>query len=176
MNRLAWFGLAALVACGAGPYGYSRTYTPLDAERSAAEGSTDYDPVMVKREPEAWQVRKVSLFGVVVKREDRAGKGYLTLSVRVLEQRNACETNQEDSCRTTVSDREYDKVHAAVAFATPEDQAGAESIGAGSLVRVVGKLGPPDAADGVQVLDATYYRHWPRGYYRTTSAKDVLRR
>src|SRR6185436_780588 len=144
-------------------------------EQAAAEGATDYDPVMVKRQPELWQAKKVSVFGVVVKREDRAGKGYLTLSVRVPEQRNAYETNQEDSCRTTVSDHEYDKVHATVAFATPEDQVGAESIGSGSLVRVIGKLGPADTADGLQVVGASYYRHWPRGYFRTTRAKEVLR-
>jgi hypothetical protein len=167
---------SGLAACGAGPYGYSRTYAPLDAEQTAAEGATEYDPVMAKREPDAWHVKKISLFGVVLRREDRAGKGYLTLSVRGLEQRNVCETNQEDSCRTTVSDREYDKIHASVAFATPADQAGEESLGVGSLVRVIGKLGAPDAADGVQVLDAAYYRHWPRGYFRTTAARDVLRR
>ena len=173
-----FFGVAlpALAGCGAGPYGYSRTYAPLDAEKSAAAGAEDYDPVMSRRQPEAWRSKKVSVFGVVEGREDRGGFAYLRLSVRVLEDRNACETSEEDSCRTTVSDREYDKVHAQLALSRPADAQGPESVGVGSLVRVVGTVAAPDRNDSIQVLAARYYRHWPRGYWRTASARSVLRR
>jgi hypothetical protein len=173
---VAMSGAALSSGCGAGAYGYSRTYAPLDPERAAMDGAHDYDPVMAKRDPELWKVRKVAVFGVVERRDDRAGGASLLLSVRTLESRNACESSDESSCRTTVSDREDDKLRAQVTFAQPQDKDGAESIGVGSLVRVVGKLGAPDATDARPVLTASYYRHWPRGYWRGSGAKSVLRR
>jgi hypothetical protein len=181
VNRARPF-VAAVVAlcaasCGSGQYGYSRTYEPHEAEEAALAGAEEYDPVMAKRQPEVWRTKTVSLFGIVSKREEKGtGKAYLTLSVRTLEARNACETSVEDSCRTTVSDHEHDRIHAAIAITSPDDQAGSISIGPGSLVRVIGKLGQPDAADGLEVMQATYYRHWPRGYFVTSKAKEVLRR
>ena len=173
---VAIWAAAALSACAAGPYGYSRTYAPLDPERAAAEGAHEYDPVMAKRDPDLWKVRKVTLFGVVERRDEKPGGASLLLSVRTLETRNACESSDESSCRTTVSDREDDKLRAVVRFAQPQDKDGAESLGVGSLVRVVGKLGDPDPSDARPVLTASYYRHWPRGYWRGAGAKSVLRR
>lgn len=169
----------AALGCGAGPYGYSRTYEPLDAEAAATSGVTEYDPVMAQRQPEDWASKKVTLFGVVRDRKDQGGIADLTLSVRKLEGRNACETSAEDSCRTTVSDTEFAVLHARVTIDDPNDVAGPESLGFGSLVRVVGTLAAPGSADapsGPQVLTASYYRHWPRGYFRTTADKAVLRR
>lgn len=169
--------LASLAGCGAGPYGHSRTYSPLDAEEVASQGAEEYDPVMVKRQPDAWQRKKVSLFGVVTRRADLAGgKADLTLSMRTLEPRNLCETSAEDSCRTTVSDSEHDRLHALVTFAAATDEIGQYSIGVGSLVRVVGTVAAPDANDATQVVEASYYRHWPRGFFVTRSAASILRR
>lgn len=164
--------------CGAGEYGHSRTYTPLDVEAAAAEGAVDYDPVMAKRRPGEWQQRKLSVFGVVLGREDLEGGGaVLKLSMRRLEGRNLCESREDSSCRTTVSEHEHERMHARITIDKPEDAEGSLSIGSGSLVRVIGKLDPePDAEDGKPVLAATYYRHWPRGYYVTSAAARVLRR
>ena len=170
------FVLGVLAGCGAGPYGFSRTYEPLDAERAALEGAVEYDPVMVKRMPDEWRTKRVSAFGVVLERKDQGADATLVLSVRTLDTRNACETSQDDSCRTTVSDAEFDKLRAVVHVATAEDRSGELSLGPGSLVRVAGSLGEPDPASGTQTLKATYYRHWPRGYFRTSRAKEVLRR
>ena len=47
-----------------------------------------------------------------------------------------------------------------------EDDVGVLHVGAGSLVRVVGVLGEAtDADDGKLVINATWYRQWPAGYY-----------
>ena len=68
-DRLSSSRSLAVTACaGAGPYGHSAQYAPLSSEERAANGSKDYDPVMVQRQPDAWHAALVSLFGVVVAR------------------------------------------------------------------------------------------------------------
>jgi hypothetical protein len=173
-------GLGGLLLTGchsAGPYGHSRVYSPLDAEEEALHGAKSYDPVMVQREPLKWKGKPVNVFGVVKSRNDGAGgAAYLTLSVRVLEPRNLCDTEDEDTCRVTVSEREHAVVHAQVRLESA-DHIGQDSVGAGSLVRIVGVLGDElDNNDGMPVLRATYYRHWPRDYYVTTAARSHMRR
>jgi len=165
-------------ACGAGEYGHSRTYTALSVEASAADGAVEYDPVMAKRRPEDWQQEKLSVFGIVLGRQDlEGGAVMLKLSMRRLEGRNLCESREDSSCRTTVSEHEHERMHVRVTIANAEDAAGGLSIGGGSLVRVIGTLdAKPNADDGKPVLTATYYRHWPRGYYVTSAASKVLRR
>src|SRR5262245_60501520 len=84
--RSLLLALVLLPACsGAGPYGYSRTYSALDAEEDAAEGAKEYDPVMAERDKSEWKKSKVSVFGIVNKRaEGPGGTAYVTLSVRTL--------------------------------------------------------------------------------------------
>ncbi len=171
-----WLALSALclsTACSsAGPYGYSRTYTPLDAEEEAAEGAREYDPVMVERDRATWKKSTISVFGVVTKRaEGPGGAAYVTLSVRTLEQRNLCDTLDEETCRVTVGEREFAVVHALLKLA-PGDDIGEKSLNRGSLVRVLGKLTDEvDPEDGTPVLQAKYYRHWPRNYFVTTASR-----
>ena len=114
MRRVIGLGLclAALAAAcsSAGPYGYSRTYTPLAEEEDAAQGAKEYDPVMAKRFPEEWRDKPVSIFGIVESRGQGAGGGTrLTLSVRTLATQNLCDEGGEETCRVTVSDREHAK-------------------------------------------------------------------
>lgn len=163
----------AVSAChSAGPYGYSRTYSALDVEESAAEGARDYDPVMIERDKSEWKKGKVSVFGIVNKRaEGPSGTAYVTLSVRSLEARNLCEELDEDTCRVTVGEREFAVVHAQLKLA-PADDIGERSLNRGSLVRVVGKLTDEvDPEDGTPVLKAEYYRHWPRNFFVTTASR-----
>jgi hypothetical protein len=165
--------LALLCGCSsAGPYGYSRTYSPLDAEDDALEGAKEYDPVMAERDKAEWQKSKISLFGIVSKRaEGTSGMAYLTLSVRTLEARNLCEELDEQTCRVTVGEREFAVVHARLKL-SPSDDIGEKSVTRGSLVRVVGKLTDEvDPDDGTPVLKADYYRHWPRNYFVTTASR-----
>jgi len=176
----AWALSAALLlsGCGsAGPYGHSQLYSPLDEETKATNGSVDFDPVMAKRSPEQWKGKTVSLFGVVLARSPgSSGNTEVKLSVRTLEPRNLCDSSDEDSCRVTVSDREYAVVHALLHLAT-EDDIGELSLGPQSLVRVVGALSDDvDPSDGEPIVVAKYYRHWPRGYYVTTAARSLMRR
>ena len=175
-----WFVLVAALAAGchsAGPYGYSRTYTPLDEEEDATKGTKEYDPVMAQRSPDEWKNKKLSVFGVVKTRSPGpGGASDLTLSIRTLEPRNLCDTADEDSCRVTISDREHAVLHALVKL-TDEDDIGNVSVGAGSLIRVIGTLSDSvDSNDGTVVLRATYYRHWPRGFYVTSADRTHMRR
>jgi hypothetical protein len=165
--------LALLSGCSsAGPYGYSRTYTPLGAEEDAAQGAREYDPVMAERDKVEWRKHKTSLFGVVTKRaEGPSGMAYVTLSMRNLEVRNLCEALDEDTCRVTVSEHEFAIVHALLKLA-PADDLGEKSLNRGSLVRIVGKLTDEvDQEDGGAVLKGEYYRHWPRNYFVTTASR-----
>lgn len=177
--KLRWFlALIALTACHSpGPYGYSRAYSPADAEEEAVENAKELDPVMIERFPEDWKAKTVMLFGVVLGRKEASGgEAYLTLSMRRLADRNLCDAADEDTCRVTVSEREHAIVHV-VARLTGADDLGNASVGPGSLVRVVGRLRDEvDKEDGAPVLAATYYRHWPRGEYVTTADSEHMRR
>ena len=168
----------SLLGCHSpGQYGHSRVYSPLGDEEDAQENAKDYDPIMAQRLPDQWKGKKVSLFGIVARRDaGQGGKAKLKLSVRTLEERNLCETAHEDSCRVTVSEREHAVVHALVTLSA-DDDLGKKSVGPGSLVRIIGKIGDDvDADDGTPIVRASYYRHWPRNFYVTTAARADMRR
>ncbi|MGH8311365.1 MAG: hypothetical protein ACRETX_16430, partial [Steroidobacteraceae bacterium] len=98
------------------------------------------------------------------------------ISVRTLETRNLCDTEDEDTCRVTVSEREHAMLHALVKLSAG-DELGEHSVGQGSLIRVIGVIGDDvDQNDGTPVLRATYYRHWPRNFYVTTADREHMRR
>jgi hypothetical protein len=170
--------LLGVSAChSAGPYGYSRSYTPLDAEASASDNSREYDPVMANRLPHEWLGKDLDLFGIVLQRgEGRDGLADLTLSMRRLAPRNLCEAGEEDTCRVTVSDREMTRVHALVKLANADD-VGEQRLQPRSLVRIVGRLeDQPNKDDGSPVFLVSYYRHWPPDYYVTEQARSYMRR
>lgn len=175
---LSTAALGTLEGChSAGPHGFAVQYAPTSDEKSAAGGAREYDPVMYAREPEAWRKSKAVLFGVVASRAPGpGGAAYLTLSVRKLETRNLCtNANDEDTCRVTVSDRDFGVVHVLTKL-SPEDDMGEHSVGVGSLVRTVGMFGEDvDPADGGPVLRASFYRHWPRYFYVTRASADLMR-
>jgi hypothetical protein len=173
---LSLAALSAFACSSAGPYGYSRTYSPLGAEQDALQGSERYDPVMARRLPAEWHNKKLDVFGVVLGRaEGRDGLTDLTLSVRRLAARNLCEDASEDTCRVTVGDQELARLHVLVSLGQ------SDSLGNGvqprSLLRVVGKLEEQtNKDDGSDVLLATYYRHWPAAEFVTEQARSYLRR
>jgi len=168
----------ALAGChGAGPYGHAVNYEPLGEEETAIAGAREYDPVMFQRQPEEWRAKPTMLFGIVTVRGNGSGGGaYLTLSVRRLEPRNLCVNgNDEDSCRVTVSDKDFGVVHAVVSL-RPEDNVGEHSMGIGSLVRLVGMFGEAvDTNDGAPTMRASFYRHWPRYTYVTKASAGNMR-
>ena len=184
MTIRAAFGFTSILVLGAltlgcgggGKYGYAPNYIPTDSEESATKGAKEYDPVMFQREPETWRKGNVVLFGVVTSRAaGGGGTANLTLSVRRLEPRNLCDNgNDEDTCRVTVSDRDFGVVHALVAL-KGEDDVGERSVAAGSLIRVVGQFGQDVDTGGEPTIRASFYRHWPRHYYVTKSKADTMR-
>lgn len=169
--------LAALVGChGAGPYGHSPKYVEFDDETVATAGAREYDPVMVQRQPDEWRKGKTMLFGVVLDRTaGPSGQALLKLGVRRLELRNLCDNaDDDDSCRVTVSDKDFGVLWALVSL-HGEDNVGPHAVGMRSLVRVVGTIGQDvSPADGSPVLRAAWYRHWPALFYVTrASARDM---
>lgn len=168
----------SLAAChSAGPLGHAQTYVPYGPEVDASQGALEYDPVVATRRPETFRKQTTSVFGIVKKREPGAGGNtYLTLSMRRLEPRNLCEnSHDEDTCRVTVTDVEFGIVHASVKILEGDD-VGADAVGAGSLVRVLGTLTDAvDESDGFPVFRTLAYRHFPRGTYVTSAAAAVLK-
>jgi hypothetical protein len=174
---VAVLALTALTGCGAGPYGHSPRYVELSDETAASAGAREYDPVMVGRQPEEWRKGALTLFGVVLGRSPGAGgQAMLKLGVRRLEPRNLCENeHDDDSCRVTVSDKDFGIVYALVQL-RGDDDVGPRAVGQKSLVRIVGTLGQDvSPSDGAPVVHASYYRHWPMYFYVTRSSAPNMR-
>jgi hypothetical protein len=180
--KSAPFLLAAalsVTAChSAGPYGHAIHYAPLSDEEAAATGAREYDPVMATRRPEEWRAATVTLFGVVDARTPGPnGAALLKLSVRRLEPRNICGTDKdEDTCRVTVSDKDFGVVYALVHLQGGDD-VGPKAVGAQSLIRIIGKIGQdPSSSDGAPIVRADYYRHFPPFTFALRSDADTLKR
>jgi hypothetical protein len=164
-------------AChGAGPYGHAPKYVEFDEETAAAAGAREYDPVMLERQPEQWRRAKITLFGIVESREvGPGGQAKLKLSVRRLEPRNLCDKeSDEDSCRVTVSDKDFGVVTALVLL-RGDDDVGPRSVGLKSLLRIVAAIGQDVSVSGAPVMHATWYRHWPAFHYVTRASAGTMR-
>jgi hypothetical protein len=177
-----WLSVAAVVfggvACAsAGPWGAAREYAPLDAEASAAANAKTFDPVMLGRFFQDWAGKPVSLFGVVQDYStDASGQADLLLSVRVLQDRNLCESASEDSCKVTVSENEFATVNSRVNL-LPEELNGPHRLQRGSLIRVIGPVAKaPHPKTGNYVVNAAYHRHWPAQHFVTTAAREFMLR
>ncbi|MET0592504.1 MAG: hypothetical protein ABW133_07385 [Polyangiaceae bacterium] len=161
--------LATLLGCrSAGPYGYSRVYTATSDETQAVVGKGELDPRTAQRSDQ--KSRGYWAFGVVTHRASGlGGAAYVALSLRALQPQNRCQTRDEDTCRVTVSDRETGRAHALVTLAS-EDDLGERSVALGSLLRIAGSVAEDvDPSDGSPILRASFYRHWPRGFYASTA-------
>ncbi|HMI83614.1 MAG TPA: hypothetical protein VK550_05935 [Polyangiaceae bacterium] len=157
---------ALTLSCrSAGPYGYSRVYAPTRDEAQAVTGKSELDARGLQRSPDQ-RNRAYWAFGVVTHRSTGpGGAAYVALSLRTLLPQNQCKSPDEDTCRVTVTDRETGRAHALVTL-TADDDLGEHSVALGSLLRVVGTVAEDvDPTDGSAILRATFYRHWPRGFY-----------
>jgi hypothetical protein len=164
---LVSFGVMLGGCGGAGRWGHARHYVPTSEEKQAIEGARDLDVPMAQLKPEAWRGQKVRFFMVVGdRRPGPGGAAYLTGKQHVLNEINGCENKfDEDSCRVTIKPTGHETVHAVVRLAG-DDDVGAVRVGPGSLLRVVGVLGDAtDPDDGRLVIQASWYRQWPLGYY-----------
>ena len=178
IEALSVAAVLTLASCHSpGPYGHATNYAALDDETRAMTGAREYDPVMYPRQPEEWRKGSVHLFGVVDTRSPGpAGMAMLKLTVRRLEPRNLCENEKdEDTCRVTVSDKDFGIVYALVTL-RGDDDVGPKAVGARSLLRIVGTIGQdPSPTDGAPVIRAAFMRHWPVYTYALKSAASDLR-
>jgi hypothetical protein len=129
---------------------------------------------MAARETKKWSSTPVQLFGVVERRKkSKTSDVELMLSLRTLSPRNLCEEEGEDTCRVTVSEREYGKLTAHLRLTT-DDDIGVRRVSINSMVRVVGKL----QFDGTTpvAIRGTYYRHFPRNEWVTTADRSYMNR
>jgi hypothetical protein len=96
--------------------------------------------------------------------------------VRRLEPRNLCESaSDDDSCRVTVSDKDFGVVWA-LASLHGDDDVGPNAVGQRSLLHVVGTVGQDvSETDGAPVVHATYYRHFPSMSYVTRASARFMR-
>jgi len=173
-----FLALALTVSCGADRYGHSRTYTYWgDEERFARRARTDavYDEVV--RMPDRFLDQSITWFGIVTRVAPSAGGSMLVaMSLRAHQDRHLCADETEASCHVTINERDAGAFSARVRLSA-EDAVGENRVQPGSLLRVYGVLMPGQTdANGGPVLRADFYRHWPRGQYMTTAAREVLRR
>ena len=122
---------------------------------------------MANLKPEQWRAQRVTFFMVVdERRPGPGGAAYLSGKQHTLNEINGCENKfDEDSCRVTIKPTGHERVHAVVRL-QPDDDVGQLRVGTGSLVRIVGQLSDTtDPDDGKLVVQGTWYRQWPIGYF-----------
>lgn len=162
----------ALLVCScasAGPWGHAPEYAPASGEERAVEGARDLDVVEAQRQPEEWTKTPVRFFGVVIKGKE-GDPAVLEVGVRALAPRNLCDGPESESCRVTVTDKNFGVVKVSLQMTAEEKS----TMSSGSLLRVVGML--ERDPEGRLLVKAGWHRHWPRGYYVTESFRDEMRR
>jgi len=170
------FWLVLLTACGGGgQYGFTREYDPLGDEDDYLEREQQVTYEDVRRDPEDYRSSLIGWFGVVTRVEGGGEAAVVHMTHRIHRERHLCADELESSCRVTVSDRQSGPFTAKLAI-RPEDQSGQDRLWTGSLVRVYGHPTGEFDEEGGPVIQAEWYRHWPRGKYVTTGAAASMRR
>jgi hypothetical protein len=177
MRRVTPLAALVLLGCASNPYGYAPEYAPLSAEEPYFEQGRAAGYEEVRRDPAGYSEPLVAWFGVVQRVEPIAGSGKTLVSMQLHfhQARHLCADQFDSSCRVTISERQGGPFSARIAL-RPEDQGGRDRVYAGSLLKVYGKVAPDYDQDGGPILEAEYYRHWPRGTYVTTSRRGNMRR
>lgn len=171
------FAMLGAAGCGgAGKYGYDVDYAPIGDEDDLMEETTFVTYEDVRRSPKEYQKALLGWFGVV-EYETPAGEGKVTvvLTFRTLQPRNLCASFKDDtSCRVTVSEKPGGAFVTTLTLKAA-DEGGPGQLAIGSLVKVYGHPTGEVDAEGAPVLEAKWYRQWPRKEYVTTGAAKVLR-
>jgi len=178
MRRAILLSLLVLAgACGGGLYGYAREYEPLGEEDDLLEEATPVNYEDVRRDPADYRSTTLSWFGVVTNVEpEGSGAGALVaLTHRTHQPRHLCGDETAASCRVTVSDRPGGpfSIHLEI---RAEEREGTDRLYTGSLIRVYGSPTGEFDSEGGPIIEARWYRHWPRGKYVTTGASGSMRR
>lgn len=176
-----------LAGCGAGPYGFSKYYEPLKAERGFDEKAREYTYSAVVAEPDEFQGRLIAWFGIVENMEPTAdGRHLIRLSFNKHKERHLCADEANSSCRVTVNYKSTGGFSVAVTLRPEDTVPGLDKIQPGSLMRVFGKVRcrrndeeqlqcDYDEQGGI-LLEGEYYRQWPARYFVTTRAAGSMRR
>jgi hypothetical protein len=166
-----------LAACGSGgQYGYTRTYEPLLAEQGHFQQAQELPYEQVKTAPYDFKETEVAWFGVVESMSELPDdQTQLKLAVRVHQARHLCRDEYEDSCRITVSQTSTGSFVVRLKLGAKE-KSGQERVWLGSLLKIYGRPTGDFDDKGDPVLEVTYYRHWPRGYYVTTAQRSAMKR
>ena len=173
---LSLLSFVLLAACGGGgQYGFTREYEPLSDEDDYAEREQRVPYEDIRRDPEDYRSSLIGWFGVVTEVDSSGERATVRMTHRIHQARHLCADERESSCRVTVSDRQSGPFTARVALSA-EDRNGQERVWTGSLLRVYGHPTGEFDEDGGPVIDAEWYRHWPRGKYVTTGAAASMRR
>jgi len=174
--------IAALVAgfvgtgCGAGKYGFARTYEPLLSEKGPLEKAQDLPYEQVRRAPYDYKQTEITWFGVVTKMSDLPdGRVHLRLAVRAHQARHLCRDEYSDSCRVTVSESSAGEFSARLSLPKAERE-GPERVSPGSLLKIYGIPTGDYDERGDPVIEVSYHRHWPRGFYVTTAQRGAMKR
>jgi hypothetical protein len=179
VNRNVIFVLGAAIvmaACGGGQYGYDREYVPLSEEESLMANVATVSYEDVRRDPADYRAATLGWFAVVTSVErDAQGRTLIHGNHRIHQARHLCSDETAGSCRVTVSDRESGPFTAVVDI-HPEDREGDARLWGGSLVKVYGSPNGEFDTQGGPIIEAGFYRHWPRGTYVTTGAAASMRR
>jgi hypothetical protein len=169
--------LTLAAACGGAQYGYAREYEPLSEEEDLLEAATQVNYEDVRRDPADYRSTTLSWFGVVtnVAPEESGAGALVALTFRTHQPRHLCGDETASSCRVTVSDRAGGpfSIHLEI---RPEDREGVDRLWSGSLIRVYGSPNGEFDSEGGPIIEAQWYRHWPRGKYVTTGAAGSMRR
>ncbi|MFI5301185.1 MAG: hypothetical protein ACHREM_24130 [Polyangiales bacterium] len=167
-KRAAVLLALAVTACAsAGRWGHARSYAPAADEKAVVDGARDLDAPMALTQPEKWIGQNVRFFMVVDERgAGPGGAAYLTGKLHTLNEINGCANRyDEETCRVTIKPVGHDTVHVLAKLSGDLD-VGPVKVSSGSLLRVVGVISDKtDADDGKLVIQASWVRAWPIGYY-----------
>lgn len=173
---LALFSVLAAACGGAGQYGFSREYVPLDEEETHIETASAVTYEEVRRDPADYRDDVVAWFGVVTAVDAQPnGSARVAMTYRAHQDRHLCGDERDSSCRVTVSERPGGPFSALLEV-RPEDREGQDRLWIGSLLKVYGTPTADFDDQGGPILQTRYYRHWPRGTYVTTGASATMRR
>lgn len=164
------------LGCGGGQYGHTREYVTTSEEDDYAEAAAEVSYEEVRRDPAAFRSQTIGWFGVVtaVELDAATGNARVAMTQRIHQERHLCTDERESSCRVTVSERANGPFTASVTL-RPEDRDGEGHVWIGSLLKIYGSPDGEFDAQGGPVISTRYYRHWPRGAFVTTGARDRMR-
>jgi hypothetical protein len=176
------------VGCGAGPYGFSRYYTPLGDEEDLYEKTAEYPYQAVTSDPADYQDKTLRWFGIV-EQVDPAddGRYRVRMSHHQHQDRHLCDGETDSSCRVTVHFKSSGGFTALIKLRQEDVVPGLDKVQPGSLLHVYGKVRCRYDEDdeeticdyddlGGPLIDGIYYRQWPARYFVTTRAASSMRR